>query len=224
MASTSILNAPAHLTMQDFRSASHRYGGLAKSCRYAVQIKPTGSLISKYMNIASELTYLCEIAEIPGRSFLNIDLRYYGPNHKLPFQSQYEDLNLTFICRSRSLEREFFDDWMQYINPTSTFNFNYRDEYRSEIDIFQYSDTYLEGTTDENSETPVAEYRTTIYNAYPILVNPQPMTWSDDQFQRLIISFTYTHWARKELDDYPGTSKSGYSFDLVEGRNNSPRF
>jgi hypothetical protein len=60
-----------------------------------------------------------------------------------------------------------------------------------------------------------------MHNAYPILVNPQPMTWSDDIFQRLVVTFTYTHWTRPGLDPEPSWSTpSGYSFELVEGRIN----
>jgi hypothetical protein len=232
MATIKIENAPAKLSMLDFRSASHKYGGLAKSCRFVVLIKPSGSLLAVGNNVqfSRELTYMCEIAEIPGRSFLNVDLRYYGPNHKLPFQSQYEDLNLTFLCRNDFLERQFFDNWMELINPTTTFDFNYRDDYRAEIDIYQYNDTYVQNYDTVNqistdpSASPIATYRTTIYNAYPILVNPQPMTWADDQFQRLIISFTYTHWNRKGIDVQSSTAETGYSFELVAGKKNSERY
>jgi hypothetical protein len=78
-----------------------------------------------------ELPYLCEVAEIPRRGFMNMDVRYYGPNEKLPFLTQYEDMNLTFLCRNKSYERQFFDDWMSIINPTNTFDFNYRESYES---------------------------------------------------------------------------------------------
>jgi hypothetical protein len=97
---------------------------------------------------------------------------------------------------------------MLVINPINSFDFNYRDQYRSEIDIFQFAD-YSE---EDDDDAPTAKYFITLHNAYPILVNPQPMTWGDDQFQRLIVSFTYTHWSRRGYDPRPGWSP------LVEGR------
>ena len=209
MASFPIPNAPENLTMLDFRAISDDYGGLVKSCKFAVRIKPIGRYILQWFDFCRDFTYLCEVAEMPGRGFMNIDIRYYGPSHKLPFQTTYEDMNLTFLCRAESLERQFFDDWMLTINPINTFDFNYRDDYRSEIDIFQFADY-----SDEDEGYPSAKYYTTIHNAYPLLINPQPMTWGDDQFQRLIVSFTYTHWSRRGYDPRPGWSK------LVEGRPN----
>ena len=208
MADFPIQNAPRNLTMLDFRAMADSYGGLVKSSRFAVQIRPVGEYLQSYSTFCRDFTYLCEIAEMPGRGFVNIDVRYYGPNHKLPFQSSYEDMNLTFLCRARSIERQFFDDWMYYVNPTNSFDFNYRDQYRAEMDIFQFSD-YSEEDSDVE---PTAQYFVTIHNAYPIIINPQPMTWADDQFQRLIVTFTYTHWTRRGYDAAPRSSP------LVAGR------
>ena len=216
MASFNIQNPPEFLTMNDFRAVSDDLGGLIKSSKFAVRINPTGEYILNYYEFARDLTYLCEIAELPGRGFMNLDIRYYGPNHKLPFQTTYEDTSMTFLCRSSSIERQFFDDWMLVINPINSFDFNYRDQYRSEITVYQFAD-YSE-FSDEDS--PVASYYMTLHNAYPILLNPQPMTWADDQFQRLTVSFTYTHWSRMGYDPEPRTgARYGFSFNLVEGRN-----
>ena len=216
MASFNIQNPPEFLTMNDFRAVSDDLGGLLKSSKFAVRINPTGEYINNYKDFAKDLTYLCEIAELPGRGFMNLDIRYYGPSHKLPFQTTYEDTSMTFLCRSSSIERQFFDDWMLVINPINSFDFNYRDQYRSEITIYKFAD-YSEFSDEDH---PVASYYMTLHNAYPILLNPQPMTWADDQFQRLTVSFTYTHWSRKGYDPEPRTGGDhGFSFKLVEGRN-----
>ena len=216
MASNIINNAPQNLSMTDLKGFSDALSGPAKSCRFAVRILPQGDFITQYGNISRQLVYLCEAAEFPGRGFNNVDLRYYGPSFKLPYQSTYEDINLTFICRTRSLEREFFDDWMLYINPVNTFDFNYRDQYRSEIQIFQFSDF----ATSRSSDNPKAEYMFSLLNAYPVLINPQPLTWADDQFLRLGITFTYTWWMRRGRDPEPRTlSGANGSFQLTPGTN-----
>jgi hypothetical protein len=145
------------------------------------------------------LVYLCEVAEFPGRGFINIDnLRYYGPSFKMPVQSSYEDITLTFLCRSQGLERQFFDDWMDMINPVTNFNFAYRDDYACQIDIFQFSE-YATQAEDESD----AVYLFSLQDAWPVLVNPQPVTWADDQFLRLGVTFTYYKWTRPGLDPQP---------------------
>lgn len=186
--------------MQDFYSHSLMDGGFAKSARFAVRIIPSGanSLLTAFGNapFMRQLTYLCEAAEFPGRGFLNYDMRYYGPNFKVPYKSEYQETAMTFLCRSKSFERQFFDDWMELINPTNTYDFNYKDSYKCRIEMFQFNETAADGDRKE----PVATYAWTLHDAFPILVNPQPVTWADDNFQRLAISFTYTKWTRKNRD------------------------
>lgn len=230
MATIPINNAPTHLSMQDFRSYSDSYGGLAKSCRFAVAIRPVGALLnSSKAWITRDLIYLCETAEIPGRGMLSLDLRYYGPNFKLPVQSQYEDINMTFLCRTKSLERQFFDDWMQDINPINTFDFNYRSDYEAKIDIYQFGEAPIPAVDgpskngpQEAPTEPEAHYQISLIHAYPMLVNPQPLAWSDDGFQRVIVSFTYAYWSRDGLDPgNRGRADNPYdksSYDLVTGK------
>lgn len=212
--------------MADALGVINQYGGLAKSCRFIVRINPprfvtSGSPDNKIKNssITNDLVYLCEAAEMPGRGFVNADVRYYGPNQKIPVLTQYEDTTMTFLCRSESFERQFFDDWMEYINPTNSFNFNYRKDYETTIEIMQFAEYAEEKSTGPNAglaqpkpKAPKETYRITLFNAFPLLVNPQPMTWADDQLSRLAVTFTYMKWKRVSRDAEPKSETR-----LVEG-------
>jgi len=206
MASIPIENAPRALDMESFKAVSEDYGSLAKSCRFAVRILPTGinNPLRQYYDMFRDLIYLCEVAEFPGRGFESISYRYYGPEQKQPFQTRYEDINLTFLCRSQSPERELFDDWMDLVHPITTYDFNYKDDYACEIDIFQFSEHDSEGY---GSSDP--EYMFSLKDAWPTLVNPQPVTWADDQFLRLGVTFTYSRWTRGGLDPTPSGDANG---------------
>jgi hypothetical protein len=212
MSDQRVTNHPKNFSMNTIRSKFNaQYGQPAKNCRFAVVITPPliFPALSKNTTVAQDLTYMCESAEMPGRAFLNVDLRHYGPSFKLPFQSKYEDSNMVFICRSKTYERQFFDDWLSAINPVDSFDFNYRNEYSTSIRIFQLS----EEASASNGQAD-ANYAFTLHNAYPILVNPQPHTWADDQITRLGITFTYTWWTREGLDPNPGTTQSGNNLVL----------
>lgn len=216
MSNLPVKNPLTKLSMNDVKSINSYYGGLGKAARFAVRMTAPRALLSQYGSFIRDFTYLCEAAEMPGRGFQSLDVRYYGPNQKLPFQTQYEDTTMTFLCRSESFERQFFDDWMEVINPTNSFDFNYRSEYETKIDIIQlaeYSDTATSPTQPDSVANPKQTYMITLFNAYPTLVNPQPMTWADDQVQRLAITFTYHKW-RREGYDLPITNNP----TLVEGR------
>lgn len=223
MPSYTIQNPPQDLTMNDVKAVSTKYEGLVKSSRYAIRIVPVGSLLTSlgYGDFLRDFTYLSDSAEMPGRAFMSIDVRYYGPNFKLPFQSQYEDMSITFLCRTQSLERQFFDDWMEIINPTNLWDFNYRDSYRAKIEIFQLAMHAEQNSTPDaaagpnrNTSTqptaPKSVYKWTVWDAYPVTVNPQPVTWADDSVQRLSIGFTYTKWTREGRDTTPGTFRDNF--------------
>jgi hypothetical protein len=194
---------PANLEMNKILGKMNEGMGPARSARFVVNIKPcpaifnggVGRLDSRRQNSIrgvtstfGDLIYLCEVAEFPGRTFMNSDIRYYGPSVKFPFQTVYEDVNFTFLCRINSKERELFDTWQEQINPISTFDFNYKKDYATEIDIFQLGERHD------------AKYVITLLEAYPIQISPQPVTWADDNFQRLAVTFTYTKWGRNLID------------------------
>lgn len=224
MSNLTPLNPLRSLSMNDFRAWNSVYGGLAKSARFAVRIMPARYHYTMgYGDFLRQFTYLCEAAEMPGRGFVNADVRYYGPNQKLPVKSQYEDTTMTFLCRSESFERQFFDDWMESINPTNSFDFNYRADYETTVEIMQYAEYAAEeagpnqGLSQTNSRYPKETYRITLFNAYPVLINPQPMTWADDQMQRLAVTFTYHKWKRVNYDRTPTVNEKR---TLVAGRQN----
>ena len=195
MATYNIQNAPKDLGMVSIKSMLTDFGGLAKSARFVTRIsRPANMAAFVQPTLMNDLTYLCEATEMPGRSFNNIDVRYYGPNQKIPFQTVYEDINMTFLCRDQSLERQFFDDWQYVINPTNTFDFNYRDEYQAQIDLFTISDL------DSDNDDTLATYHYSLLGAFPVMVNPQPVTWADGDFMRLTVTFTYSSWTRPERE------------------------
>lgn len=188
MASYTIQNAPQLSNVNDFRSVISRDRDLAKASRFAVQIGRISSLFS-------DLIYLCETAEMPGRALNVQDYRYYGPTFKLPVQSEYTEVNFTFYVRDVMREKEMFDNWMAYINPKNTYNFRFRNEYSTDIYIYQYSEVAFRAQTAQTvPDTPQASYKATLRQAYPINVMAMPLSWAEDNFHRLQVTFTYTDW------------------------------
>lgn len=209
-----IKNSPSLADMDMLLSLfnSDDYGGLARSARFLVRINPgsrsTKSFVARNGNFAKQLSYLCESAEFPSRGFEATDVRYYGPDVKYPIKTKYDDLNLIFLCRNEFYERDFFDTWMETINPTNTYDFSYKDDYVCRIELFQLSEN--QSTGGPYSSGKLSRYRFTFDKAFPINVNAQPVTWADDNFHRLQVTFAFTRWYRQELDAQPMSD-----YDLV---------
>ena len=180
------------LNINRFRSVINDGGTLAKACRYIVAIKPQQTIRS----FPKELHYLCEAAEFPGRGFSVVQTRYYGPSQMYPVNSEYQPINLTFMCRSDSRERRFFDDWLDLINPVDNFNFEYPEKYYCTIELYQYAEYGLQGTA---TPTPLITYQWRLNKAWPTLVSPQAVGWAEQDYLRMSVSFAYKYWDRPNL-------------------------
>lgn len=190
-----ITNSPSALTVQNFRSELDRYGQVAKGARFAVRIIPQGSdnllMGLSYSNQIPYLLYVCDAAEFPGRGFNVTTTRYYGPEINVPNTVMYgPTFGLSFICRNGSLERQFFDDWMDVINPVSTYNYNYPKQYYCAIEVYQFSEIANQNL----GHQPVYSWR--YLNCWPNAVSPQQVTWADDNILRLGVTMTFKYWNR----------------------------
>lgn len=211
MATRTISNYPIQ-DISNFAATINHYGGLAKTSRYAVRINAIpalNTLFTDSLGVLRDLTFLCENAEFPGRTLVTSDVRYYGPVQKFPFQTAYNDINLTFICRDEFFEKEVMDSWMNYINPINTYDFRYTDSYATSIDIFQFSEVGVEITGNAPNAESAAEgnstssgkvlqpiYQVTCQKAYPTNIGAMTLNWGDDQYHRLQVGFTYTRHFR----------------------------
>lgn len=197
--------------MLDFRSKLDMLGGPAKNCRFAVRIMPEGSgsdgrghflATQGYGNVLNDMTYLCESVNFPGRGFDFMEARYYGPPLFLPYNSKYSnDCTLTLLTRANAVERQLFDDWLEVINPTNLFDFNYATDYYCRIQIFQFKE--ISNKTERPTE-PEPSYMWELKQAWPISVNEQAVTWADNDILRLQVTFTYRYWNRPGRDQTSG--------------------
>lgn len=171
-------------SISDFKSSFNTE--LARPHRFDVDI-PIPIILIPYNKTARNLRYRCESAQLPGRTFATADQKTYGPIEKHPYLSTYEDLELTFIVDGDMNQKVFFDAWMNYINPTYTNDFKYKNDYSTAITINQYDMS--------NKLT----YSISAYGAYPISMNQLDLTWNDDSYHKLAVSFAYTYWQNNSL-------------------------
>ena len=142
--------------------------------------RTTNASLSRYLALQ------CETAELPGRTLLTQDVKIYGPTFKVPYQSQYNDINLGFICTNDFYERKLFDRWIEAIHPSDTNNMRFPKgngtRYMCNITIIQYDDFIKK------------IYSIQLVDAFPIGVAAQPLSWSEDNFHRLSVQFAYQRY------------------------------
>jgi hypothetical protein len=170
-----------------FTNASDILGGVFGSQPQDPQSKTSNASISRYLALQ------CESAELPGKTINTADVKVYGPTFKVPYQSQYTDTSLTFLCTNEFYERKLFDRWMESIMPTDTNNLRFpKDEetrYMTNIKIIQY-DEFIKQI-----------YAVELIDAFPVGIASQQLTWTDDNVHRLTVQFAY----QKYRTIYDGT-------------------
>jgi hypothetical protein len=170
-----------------FTNASEILGGVFGNEPQDSQSKTSNASLSRYLALQ------CESAELPGKTLNTADVKIYGPTFKVPYQSQYTDTTLTFLCTNEFYERKLFDRWMEAIMPSDTNNLRFpKDEetrYMTNIKIIQY-DEFIKQI-----------YAVELIDAFPIGVASQQLSWSDDGVHRLSVQFAY----QKYKTIYDGT-------------------
>jgi len=159
---------------------------LARPSKFDVFIPiPVG--LAPYLTVSRALNYRCESTDLPGRAIATTTQKIYGPEEKFPYQTTYNDINLTFICTDKMEEKNFFDAWLEYINPSVTFNFKYKEKYAVNLRINQY---------DVRNRV---SYSVDLVEAFPIGINELPLDWSSDGYHKLTVTFAYTKWRNNSV-------------------------
>ena len=158
------------------------FGTITDTIGSAMGQSPTGanSTLSRYLALQ------CEAAELPGRTLMTQEAKVYGPTYKVPYQTQYNEMTLTFLCTNEFWERKLFDRWIEAIHPSDTNNLRYAKEedtrYMTPIKVIQYDDFIKQ------------IYAVELVDAFPIGVSAQPLSWAEDGFHRLSVQFAYQRY------------------------------
>lgn len=223
-------------SIDTFRSKINSFGGLQKTNRFYVEVF-TKIWTSDVMD---RLKFLCEAAELPGKTILTSDAKIYGPAYKIATGTVFNEITLTFLCSNDMREKLQFDVWMNAIQNPRTFDMQYRDDYVGTISIIALSETpeiqdaaaaaaagnpmslidkipssvvdatvdafkaikrKIQGGAPQNEaaqstpEVPTPKvYWVKLIDAFPVAIAPVPLSWSDDGFMRIQVTFAYHQW------------------------------
>ena len=157
------------------------FGTVTETIGSLIGNAPVGSnaTLSRYLALQ------CETAELPGRTLQTQEVKIYGPSFKVPYQTQYNEITLTFLSTNDFWERKLFDRWIEAIHPSDTNNMRYAkgpQTYMTPIKIIQYDDFIKQ------------IYAVELIDAFPIGVAAQPLSWGEDGFHRVSVQFAYQRY------------------------------
>ena len=168
-------------SINDFRASFNT--DLARPSKFDVFIPIPLALTGTIGADSRNLSFRCEAAEMPGRNFMTTEKKMgSAPVEKFPYHVSYGECSLTFIISDDMREKIFFDSWMDIINPTTDYNFQYKSNYMVDITINQYD------VTNELS------YSAILREAFPLSMTQLSLDWQTEGFHKLQIQFAYTNW------------------------------
>lgn len=136
-----------------------------------------------------DMKFRCERAELPGKTIATVDDVSLGPTLKMPYETTYSDIQLTFICAGDMFERRFFESWMDEIvalpGPHGLGGLvRYYDEFALGSKI-----TVRQG---DSKGLPVVSY--SLYDAFPIALSPMTLAWEESNtYQRFTVTMSYRY-------------------------------
>ena len=175
-------------SINEFKSSFRK--DLARPHKFDVNI-PVPLTLIPYVKSAKALNYRCENANLPSRQLATTELKIgSNPVEKYPYLTTYNDMQLTFMVDDDMSQKIFFDAWLNFINPTYNYNFRYKSDYVTVININQYD------------VTNKISYSVNLYDAYPISVETLDLDWAADGYHKLRVTFAYTYWSNNSLQSY----------------------
>lgn len=172
-------------SLQEFKSSFKTE--LARPARFDVEIPVPLKLVA-YLGTGRNLRLRCENAELPSKTFATTERKIYGPTEKHPYLTTFNDSTFTFMISDDMSEKKLFDAWMNLINPKTTYDLNYKNDYATGITVNQYNV--------KNEKT----YSITMIDAFPISVNQLDLDWSNENsHHKLAVTFAFYTWENNSI-------------------------
>jgi hypothetical protein len=120
----------------------------------------------------------------------------FGEIREMPYQKQYDNINMGFYVDNNMSVKLLFDAWMNAIqNPVSR-TFNYYKDYTTDITIIVYDIANK------------SRYAVTLFQAYPKTLNAVQMDYGNKEVMKLSVSMNYKYWQSSQVYSTSGSSLS----------------
>lgn len=184
--------------------ASVKTNGLMTTNRFKVEFSlPRILLNSKnsynYTGDLRTVLMFCDSVQLPGMSISTQPSRLYGELREMPYERLFDNINLTFYVDNSLDSKSLFDSWINSIQDPVTRQFNYYNEYITDMTI------YVQDKADKE------KYKVRLYECYPKSISAIQMDHGTKDVMKLQVSINYKYWLagtaikeeNKDVKSYP---------------------
>ena len=197
------------LNINQFVAKQSQNNGYMRTNRFRVRMTAPSILIGQ-ANIARDVEFYCEAAQLPGYQVMTSDVRRwtYGPSEKRPFAPNFIQVALTMNVDGDMANWNYFNVWLQSIIPhdrgyngginlasqhgngNKVYELSYKSEYAVDVNVDMYrTDGSIARTTN-------------LIEAFPSNVNGINVGWNDNnQVAQFVVYLDYLDWDITQTPD-----------------------
>ena len=152
---------------------------------------------------ARRVQAFCSAVDMPSREILQKEVKHNGPSRKIAYDAQFADITATFYTDKSLRERSYFELWQKAAYSTSTFNFNYYNDYVSPVNILQL------GSYASANERDDVTYAVKLFDCFPKTISPVSYSHDTNQVQTFTVTFSFRYWVNYFIDEADNVSLLG---------------
>lgn len=136
----------------------------------------------------------CSAINMPDRNIEIKEVRHHGPVYKIAHDHKSTDITATFYCDKFLRERSYFELWQSAIYSNQSNNFNFYDNYISDVNIFQL------GQFASSDERDDITYAVKLFDCYPKTISAVEYSYDNNAVQTFNVTFAFRYWINYFLD------------------------
>jgi len=136
----------------------------------------------------------CSAITMPDRDIVMKDVKHNGPARKVAYDFKSQDITATFYADKFLRERTYFELWQKSAVSTTNFNYNYYNDYVTNLNIFQL------GQYAAKQERDDVTYGVQLIDAFPKSISAVEYDAGTNEVQTFTVTFTFRYWVNYFLD------------------------
>ena len=137
---------------------------------------------------ARRVQAFCKSISMPDRDVLMKEIKHHGPSRKFAYDYKSAPITATFYTDKFLRERSYFELWQTSAFSPVSHNYNFYDNYVSDINIFQL------GSFESRNERDDMTYAVKLFDCYPKTISAVDYSADANEVQTFSVTFEFRYW------------------------------
>ena len=160
----------------------------------ATTFKSSAEMISVQKANARRVQAFCSAISMPERTVEMKEVKHHGPAYKIAIDYKSADITATFYADKFLRERSYFELWQKAAFSNQSHNFNFYDNYVSDVNIFQL------GQFASRNERDDVTYAVKLFDCFPKTISAVEYSYDANTIQTFQVTFGFRYWINYFLD------------------------